>query len=265
MNAIFERVIQRFPRNFKITDNRDSATIRDNQIPQGQGYLVTVEPVIAGYRATIRFEDFALPLFKHVESRLEQGNMSIRQVFEANKDLALRIVRQSVETLYQVPDVVDDGLWVEIEVRNSDQSFCFDRFLDVLVSILVDLFPYELEGELEGDRNEHLMDVTERNLWNRSICLAFHGYDCNACGTNMQYKYGAVAYQFIHVHHLVPLSVRGRGVTDPVKEMIPLCPNCHAIAHLRNPPYSVAELRGMLVSHSNTQPNGQVRVQTLPS
>ncbi|MGH8226507.1 MAG: HNH endonuclease [Steroidobacteraceae bacterium] len=53
--------------------------------------------------------------------------------------------------------------------------------------------------------------------------------------------------QLIHVHHVKPLSAVGRGYqVDPVKDLIPICPNCHAVAHHRDPPYSPEELRDLL-------------------
>ena len=36
----------------------------------------------------------------------------------------------------------------------------------------------------------------------------------------------------IHVHHIVPVSEIGEEyVVDPVKDLIPVCPNCHMVLH----------------------------------
>jgi 5-methylcytosine-specific restriction protein A len=52
---------------------------------------------------------------------------------------------------------------------------------------------------------------------------------------------------FIQVHHTVPLSSIGTEyVIDPIRDLIPVCPNCHAMLHRKTPPFSIAELRGLL-------------------
>lgn len=42
-----------------------------------------------------------------------------------------------------------------------------------------------------------------------------------------------MAEGFIHVHHLRPLSLIGNeSEVDPVEDLRPVCPNCHAVLHL---------------------------------
>jgi 5-methylcytosine-specific restriction protein A len=86
----------------------------------------------------------------------------------------------------------------------------------------------------------------ERNPHARRVCLAHHGTSCAACGFSFEAAYGPEGEGFIHVHHLVPASQLGPGYElDPVGDLVPLCPNCHAMAHRRRVPYTVAELRAM--------------------
>jgi 5-methylcytosine-specific restriction protein A len=86
----------------------------------------------------------------------------------------------------------------------------------------------------------------ERNPHARRICVAHHGTSCAACGFSFEAAYGPEGEGFIHVHHLVPASQLGPGYElDPVGDLVPLCPNCHAMAHRRRVPYTVAELRAM--------------------
>lgn len=36
----------------------------------------------------------------------------------------------------------------------------------------------------------------------------------------------------IHVHHLKPLHESiGIGIVDPSRDLVPVCPNCHAVIH----------------------------------
>ncbi|MFP3462255.1 HNH endonuclease [Arthrobacter globiformis] len=86
----------------------------------------------------------------------------------------------------------------------------------------------------------------ERNPYARRVCLAHHGTSCAACGFSFEAAYGPEGEGFIHVHHLVPAAQLGPGYElDPVGDLVPLCPNCHAMAHRRRIPYTVAELRAM--------------------
>ena len=56
--------------------------------------------------------------------------------------------------------------------------------------------------------------------------------------------YGEVAEGLIHVHHIVPLSTIGAEYKlDPIKDLIPLCPNCHAVVHRGSEVMSIAKLK----------------------
>lgn len=44
--------------------------------------------------------------------------------------------------------------------------------------------------------------------------------------------YGMFAKDFIHVHHIKPLSeINEEYEVDPINDLIPVCPNCHAMLH----------------------------------
>lgn len=47
-----------------------------------------------------------------------------------------------------------------------------------------------------------------------------------------------------HVHHIVPVSQIGLDyVIDPLKDLIPVCPNCHSMLHRKDPPLIPEELK----------------------
>jgi len=61
---------------------------------------------------------------------------------------------------------------------------------------------------------------------------------------NFASVYGGVGDGFIHVHHIVPVSVIGTGyIINPIDDLVPVCPNCHAMLHRKDPPYSVEEMK----------------------
>jgi 5-methylcytosine-specific restriction protein A len=87
----------------------------------------------------------------------------------------------------------------------------------------------------------------EREEGARRACLLHHGYKCAACGFNFGAVYGSVADLYIQVHHLNPLaSAGGELAINPIIDMRPLCANCHAVAHFKNPPYTVEEIRSFI-------------------
>lgn len=100
----------------------------------------------------------------------------------------------------------------------------------------------------EGARRAVVVNAYERNPEARRRCLAAHGAQCAACGFRQEVVYQhTLARIIVQVHHLTPFSglVQERDV-DPIEDLRPLCPNCHAVAHARTPPYSIAEIQAML-------------------
>lgn len=114
------------------------------------------------------------------------------------------------------------------------------------------LLPEELSPEderllTEGAAHRISVNTYERNAEARRQCLEEKGFACSACDTLLADVYGEAAEGLIHVHHQVPLSSIGRTyVVNASTDLVPVCPNCHAVMHRQNPPYTVEEVREML-------------------
>lgn len=105
----------------------------------------------------------------------------------------------------------------------------------------------EVMGYPEGAVESILVNRYERNSKNREICISSHGYNCQGCNFNFKNVYGELGESFIIVHHIVPVSKLGADyVVDPIKDLIPLCANCHAIVHRTDPPLEISELRALM-------------------
>jgi len=64
---------------------------------------------------------------------------------------------------------------------------------------------------------------------------------------NLEDVYGDLAKNFIHVHHIVPLSSIGEGYqVDATQDLRPVCPNCHAMLHRSKEALSIDELKVLL-------------------
>lgn len=99
----------------------------------------------------------------------------------------------------------------------------------------------------EGAVRRVSIDKHERNRWAREECIEHWGAQCRACGLDFGEKYGEIGQGYIHVHHLVPLREVGTEYeVDPVEDLRPVCPNCHAVIHRRDPPLTIPEVREML-------------------
>lgn len=111
------------------------------------------------------------------------------------------------------------------------------------------IFPDEIQdfdNYCEGAKRTVVVNSYERNLKARSQCIERYGAMCSVCDFNFEKKYGEIGSGFIHVHHLTPLADIGEEYeVDPITDLRPVCPNCHAMLHKKQPPYSIEELKSM--------------------
>jgi 5-methylcytosine-specific restriction protein A len=108
----------------------------------------------------------------------------------------------------------------------------------------IDLNP---EGLPEGGSLRVEVNRYERSHINRANCIEIQGAICKACSFDFERVYGPIGRGFIHVHHVTPVSQIGAGyVIDPATDLVPLCPNCHAMVHRSDPPLDVDTLRRYL-------------------
>jgi hypothetical protein len=105
----------------------------------------------------------------------------------------------------------------------------------------------EETGYSEDARKAVVVNAYERNPEARRRCIEHYGDDCVVCGLSLESRYGPAGRALIHVHHLKPLaSVTGTYNVDPIQDLRPVCPNCHAVIHRIDPPYSIDDVREML-------------------
>jgi len=108
------------------------------------------------------------------------------------------------------------------------------------------------DSYLEGSPQERLVRYYERSREARNDCIKMHKAICAVCGLCFGEKYGKEFENLIQVHHLRPLGFRNARKTDAVKDLRPICPNCHAMAHWdkhKKPPRSIDELKKIVKGH----------------
>lgn len=108
-------------------------------------------------------------------------------------------------------------------------------------------YPEDDEKLYEGALMKVNVNKYERNRKARMECVAKKGYQCLVCGRDFEATYGEIGKNFIHVHHLTPISTIGQEYELNVDtDLAPVCPNCHYMLHRKNPPYTIEELKNIL-------------------
>jgi len=113
------------------------------------------------------------------------------------------------------------------------------------------VYPDEIDNSdkiyTEGSCKQVLINKYERDPDARKRCIERHGFVCTICQFNFEEVYGDVGKNFIHVHHIKPLSdIKQEYQLDPENDLVPVCPNCHAMIHKRKPPFSPEEIKAQL-------------------
>jgi len=91
-----------------------------------------------------------------------------------------------------------------------------------------------LESGREGSARVSYVTTYERSPVYRAQAIAIHGVNCKACGFNFESFYGEYAKDYIHIHHLQPVSeLDAPQAINPLEDLVPLCANCHSIVHRR--------------------------------
>jgi len=120
-------------------------------------------------------------------------------------------------------------------------------------SVASGLGPAHSVGLLERHNYRDLQEGTlcteahnrwERNRRARQMCVEHYGAACVICGFRSVNEYGPAIVDLIQVHHLVPLSEIGsRYEVNPIDDLRPVCPNCHAVIHFGGVTRSVADVQ----------------------
>lgn len=111
-------------------------------------------------------------------------------------------------------------------------------------------FPDEVSGTatyVEGAVKQVFVNAFERSAKAVADCKAYYGTSCIICGFDFGKVYGEIGRGYIHVHHLVQLADIAKDYkVDPIKDLRPVCPNCHSMLHQRRPPLSIDDLKRII-------------------
>jgi 5-methylcytosine-specific restriction protein A len=107
----------------------------------------------------------------------------------------------------------------------------------------------------EGAKRRVYVNRYERSPKARAACIAHYGCKCLVCQLNFGETYGVLGAGYIHVHHIVPLStIDGSYKVDPINDLRPVCPNCHAMLHRGSETLSIGDLKKLLMREGGLAP-----------
>ena len=136
---------------------------------------------------------------------------------------------------YSVSPYFDDGDNKNLNILETVSS---------VIAMVLSLVDYTIEGYEEGEKTVVHANRYERNPINRQLCLLAKGYKCSICGFDFEKTYGVIGAKFIEVHHTIPVSKMEDGhIVDPIKELFPVCSNCHSMIHKKEPPFTIDEMK----------------------
>lgn len=238
-------------------------------VPKGRAFNVRVQATWRRLRLSFEPQKFAGELIAAMGTASEPRRAGFRAILEESVALGAT-VRFSVNG--HATQLDDQTVWerdwrrldlgLSTRLEQLDQGATVEE-LDLVctwtqrfVAAVLAISPVEARASLTDDPPEGFKEgaprktcgiTYERDRRNRAAAIAIHGTACSACGLEFGVRYGQVAEGFIEVHHTRPLSSADEAyIVNPVKDLIPLCPNCHAVAHRRNPPLTVEEIKDLL-------------------
>ena len=158
--------------------------------------------------------------------------------------------------LHHVDEIQESGVPIDYvhDKKESEQIY-----LEVLDLTQQNLFPDEVEQPIndldvnksfrrEGGSVQVWVNRYERDPQARKECIKHYGTNCFVCGFNFGKVFGQIGEGFIHVHHLKPVSASlGQEYeVNPIEDLRPVCPNCHAMIHRQKPILSIETIQSLL-------------------
>ena len=243
--------------------------LRPIGLSNDHGFSIFVRPAWRRLRLSLEPDKFAGELLAVMGQAGDTGRSAFRKILEECTDRGATIDFR----VNEMPFAVDaERAWAQNwnrmtltlskgqlafgsgEDREDQEIVCrwTGRFAAAVVAILPleqdeEACVAELRNYPEGAVGVVQVNRYERDRRNRAAAIAIHGSSCMACKLEFGVAYGEVAEGVIEIHHTTPVSQLGDDyVIDPMQDLVPLCPNCHAVAHRRDPPLSVEEIKILL-------------------
>ena len=249
------------------TTDTQPITVRVTGLSQLETFHLRAHRSPMAWILDFTFDPFSGIFAKHLNNLIAENLGVIREELAQIDSNLVRLessLNQELSVRSKSPNELTEFRMRLVSLPETDQKMVtedqeiasFARLVETAVALIDFIISLGTSGEEPGQvgdsEGEELFAVCkrfERSVRNRIKCLDFYGYDCQACNFSPEAKYGHIGRTITHVHHKTPLSQMEKpGVVDPIKDLVPLCPNCHNLAHKRIPPYSIEEIGQMIKS-----------------
>ncbi|WP_353711477.1 HNH endonuclease [Arthrobacter sp. K5] len=228
------------------------------------GFSIIVTPLLSRVKGELKLDRLAADLLRVIGEADSEKWLQVAELLRAYESLGATFQVLVNGTLIEALNLneLDQGVRTFTCTGSLMKASVDDSSSDVLMvaealfSFIVCLLPLDIDQESaqevgnvdfsfasEGERYSVLSNRYERSRANRAAAIAVHGTSCTVCQFNFDQSYGSLARGYVEVHHLIPVSSMDKPrPVDPLTELVPLCANCHRMAHRRWPPYTPQEL-----------------------
>ncbi len=178
---------------------------------------------------------------------LEMVGYAYQELFSSHAEIISRAARKPRHPSTRATHSTDLVQFVAKELgRALPQPMYWAVSDDSHLPLIAEELPSD-ELFTEGAARQILVNAYERDRRARQLCIEHYGARCFVCGLSFEERYGLEAAGIIHVHHVIPLSeIRESYQVDPIKDLRPVCPNCHAVIHATKPPRTIEQVAKMV-------------------
>ncbi|KAA6336491.1 hypothetical protein EZS27_015348 [termite gut metagenome] len=146
-------------------------------------------------------------------------------------------------------------VWYANQLKDKEER---EKAIDYVIDCIAEVNRFNSTNDEhkydESKRGTTTLDVMKRSRKDRQDCIDYHGKACKICGFDFEKTYGDIGKEFIEVHHIESITILSRHDkyvgTDPIKDLIPLCSNCHSMLHRKRPAYTPENIKSNLKKQS---------------
>ncbi|HRP90855.1 MAG TPA: HNH endonuclease [Edaphocola sp.] len=238
---------------------------------------ITIEKVAELFATAVKFHNKEITLKEattYLETKGINSNSSVDYLYNYTNMISGKLFTRTmnvISTKYYLDKILEfngidslkkalNSLSLHIDYYESVSNSKVKRRKEILNKYLKEysINPDDFFGEqVENDKNLYegavktvKMNIYERNPIVRQMCIEFHSAICKVCDFDFEKKFGEIGKGFIHVHHLKEISdIKKEYEINYKNDLIPVCPNCHAMLHKRKPAFTVEELKAIINQH----------------
>jgi len=245
--------------------DRDEILVRPSDFVDRKGFVIISQVRWLTLNSFIQFEDFSGDIFRSIHNNQKEkigvlvNNLNKLLEKRPINNITVKVDNHITFEVKENVDITKLSISVEKLTMNVDLMDKEDYVIGqqkLLLGLILILFEFEennrseteiIEGMPEGSKTKIEVNKYERSKINRQACINFHGYNCKICGFNFEKKYGVLGKNYIHVHHIKPVSeLTENYIINPIEDLIPVCPNCHNMIHRYNPAVDIKEIINLL-------------------